>query len=858
MLVTFVVIKAVSLGVVPSIENLDITNYAVLLVRVLLFMFIIIVYAVVYTITISIYGLIAINVFCTGKMHTYAEAQKLKIALFIMTACDPVEIATKDPLTLAREFFTTASGFFIAYALKVAIHTLISSFNTAATTNKIIDVIALISVRAYNGPCQKIVNCFVFEYTILEVLAWLKTKPTSQQDIHVCTPTSQKQLQNTRPKLAFQPRANFRAVHRTPPPGDSGKPLAQELAPDDQLGAILWLLCADIRAGPLQVRAGHEGGAEAAIHAMRRIFREPAVEGVLLIENTILNKKPSILCNITLLLVNFFWNPPRLVRRRIAYGNATRVRDPLAKIFNCLITLFLIRTLHHAHPDTKQVWNVDTATVAGSCGHLRSWWDSLSTLGPRHGIHPKHSVLIVKPEFDEVGKAVFMNTSVTVTSRGHGHLGAVLGAEESRKEYVSKQVEEWIRKVKKLADRAANSPHRAYSEFHSMAGCWSFLTRTIPDIQHLLLPLEQEIRHKFLPALTTCRDITDTERRVFALPVRLGGLGIADPSSTSQTSLEASVAVTTPLVNAILEQDINAVINSDEVSRIKNEVTKSNRQSENVRAEDLERELTLQSENIRAGDLERELALQQKRSLHLAVKIGSSSWLTGKPEVAYMSKEEFGDALDLRYDWITRNLPQYCNCGHASCNCGHTSCNCGHVSCKCDTTHTVDHAHTCKRPPICEEARTEVRDATVSLLEGVCHHVTLPPGGEPDIRASGLCELWRRKEDVFLHITVFHPNAPSQRSRKVSTIYHALETSRRRKYDPLVWEHGTFTPLVFSTSGGMGKEADRFYRQLARVISKREGVVYSEVIRQIRTRMCFAILHASIKCLHDSQYTEEA
>ena len=50
--------------------------------------------------------------------------------------------------------------------------------------------------------------------------------------------------------------------------------------------AIAWDLKIDFKeaAGPIQVCAGHQAGAEAAIHAMRTNFQEENTEGVLLID----------------------------------------------------------------------------------------------------------------------------------------------------------------------------------------------------------------------------------------------------------------------------------------------------------------------------------------------------------------------------------------------------------------------------------------------------------------------------------------------------------------------------------------------------------------------------------------------
>ena len=43
-------------------------------------------------------------------------------------------------------------------------------------------------------------------------------------------------------------------------------------------------------------------------------------------------------------------------------------------------------------------------------------------------------------------------------------------------------------------------------------------------------------------------------------------------------------------------------------------------------------------------------------------------------------------------------------------------------------------------------------------------------------------------------------------------------------------EHGVFTPLVFSTSCAMGREATTFYKQLADKLSEKQNKVYSLIM----------------------------
>ena len=59
-------------------------------------------------------------------------------------------------------------------------------------------------------------------------------------------------------------------------------------------------------------------------------------------------------------------------------------------------------------------------------------------------------------------------------------------------------------------------------------------------------------------------------------------------------------------------------------------------------------------------------------------------------------------------------------------------------------------------------------------------------------------------------------------------------------------EKGTFTPLIFSTTGGMGPEATKYHKRVAEVISKKKKEEYPDVIKHMRTRIRFAILRGTL------------
>ena len=55
-------------------------------------------------------------------------------------------------------------------------------------------------------------------------------------------------------------------------------------------------------------------------------------------------------------------------------------------------------------------------------------------------------------------------------------------------------------------------------------------------------------------------------------------------------------------------------------------------------------------------------------------------------------------------------------------------------------------------------------------------------------------------------------------------------------------DHGSFTPLVFSSTGSAGPMADTFLQRLAGKLSEKDGVSYSSTIAWLRCRFSFALL----------------
>jgi hypothetical protein len=66
-------------------------------------------------------------------------------------------------------------------------------------------------------------------------------------------------------------------------------------------------------------------------------------------------------------------------------------------------------------------------------------------------------------------------------------------------------------------------------------------------------------------------------------------------------------------------------------------------------------------------------------------------------------------------------------------------------------------------------------------------------------------------------------------------------------------EHASFSPLIFSTSAGMGKSTSIVYKRLAHLLSVKRDEPYCSTIRWLRCRLGFALLRSSIMCLRGSR-----
>ena len=129
----------------------------------------------------------------------------------------------------------------------------------------------------------------------------------------------------------------------------------------------------------------------------------------------------------------------------------------------------------------------------------------------------------------------------------------------------------------------------------------------------------------------------------------------------------------------------------------------------------------------------------------------------------------------------------------------------------------------CKRGRFFIIRQHEVRDLTAESVAEACNDVSIEPALMPlsgerftmtttstenDARCDvGVRELWMCSSKAFFDVRLFNPTAKSYAKQSLEITYNSLEEATKAKYNEGILnpEHGTFTPLVVSCFGGLGK-----------------------------------------------------
>ena len=242
------------------------------------------------------------------------------------------------------------------------------------------------------------------------------------------------------------------------------------------------------------------------------------------------------------------------------------------------------------------------------------------------------------------------------------------------------------------------------------------------------------------------------------------------------------------------------------------------------------------------------------RALQLTQEKGCGAWLSALPlqSMGYsLNKQEFHDSIKLRYGWKIADIPNVCVCGEKN---------------------DIDHTLICKTGGHIIFRHNRIRDLNANFLRQVCHNVITEPELIPlesdgfqtlqgnradkarlDISAVG---LWGPFQKTMFDVRIFHPHAKTYENLDIiADVYSRHEREKQRSYlqRVLQTEKASFTPLVYSTNGGMATEAKNFHKKVAHMIADKTKESYSDVINVMRTKLSFAMLKSVLISVRGSR-----
>ena len=242
------------------------------------------------------------------------------------------------------------------------------------------------------------------------------------------------------------------------------------------------------------------------------------------------------------------------------------------------------------------------------------------------------------------------------------------------------------------------------------------------------------------------------------------------------------------------------------------------------------------------------------RAIVLAQEKGASAVLTTLPLMEYgfaiPAKQDYVDYCRMRYRMRLEGLPAECACGKA---------------------YSLDHSQICSKGGFIHMRHDQPKKLFAAFASEVFADVEVEPplvrvDGEvmrhksanvqrdarSDVRVRG---FWRDQRNAFFDMRVFYPFASSYRNQKPSMLYKKAEQVKKREYGQRIAqvEDGDFTPMVMSSTGGMGNEMQIALKHLASKIAEKRRARYPLIASLLRRKMAFAMMRSALVCLRGSR-----
>ena len=316
-----------------------------------------------------------------------------------------------------------------------------------------------------------------------------------------------------------------------------------------------------------------------------------------------------------------------------------------------------------------------------------------------------------------------------------------------------------------MCEFAVSQPQAVYCAYtKGYQSKFTHFIRTIEHFEKYLEPVDTLIADKLIPTLFGTHNLDVHRSNVTSLKTSDGGLGISKLSIEAKDQYSASRIVTGLHVHSIMQQE-NEMRRTDEQGRSANDL-----KSESVSQK-------REAQRSRKDEILRTIPDSLRPYIEQAQDKGASAWLSAIPlreQQLDLNKEEFRDALRIRYNMRLEDLPSKCVCGE---------------------NFDLDHALICKKGGFISARHNNLRDFFTSLIDKVCVDVEAEPSLIPlenehltlrsanvqddarlDMKARG---FWRSGQTAFFDIRVTHVNSLSNKNRNTTQTFRSHENAKK-------------------------------------------------------------------------------
>jgi hypothetical protein len=248
------------------------------------------------------------------------------------------------------------------------------------------------------------------------------------------------------------------------------------------------------------------------------------------------------------------------------------------------------------------------------------------------------------------------------------------------------------------------------------------------------------------------------------------------------------------------------------------------------------------------GESSWQLTLNLAHAMRLTKQKGASALITTLPLERYgfvfPNKRDYRDLLRLRYHFQVPNLPPTCQCGKPYSVAHSQQClTGGFVHARHNEVQKL-FAFECSKagfndtelePPLLPVEDERIESKQAKLMDGALSDVPVR-------------DIWGNKQNAFFEFRVFTPFASSYSHMTPEECYSRFENTRSAECEQRInkVDCGSFTPMVMSSSGGMGPRMSMALKQLAVSTAEKTNQRLSITFALLRCRIVFCLLRSAL------------